>query len=235
MKRIRKIFGEPSNIYESVSPFYYTLKFFGLASYDLNFYNGQMKTSWIHYIMMLWFCLVYSALIVNFLNTDAESYSPEGKSVLIYGLEFVYDFQYIVILLLLILNFIKRGNVGKLLKLLEKFDNHCEKMRWKYKVNHERNYWSSIFWIIFSIFSLSGVATIQMLWVGTNHVLTEYLDTFYYCIITSAFILSTFQFIFGVHSVASRFEILNKITKWLFPETYLNWIIQLFNLLVITY
>ena len=211
MNNIRKYFGEPSNIYESVSPFYYTLKFFGLASYSLNFKNGTLKTSFIGYIMILCFIAIYSSFIVHFSRTDVRSYSPEGKSVLIYGLVFFYFFQYASIILIFIYNFLKRENIGKLLKLLETFDDHCEKMGWKFKINHERNYWRSIFWIVFSLFSLCGVYALQMIWIPDDTPeFMLYIDTFFYCFMTNSFVLSSLQFIFSVNSVASRFEILNQ-------------------------
>ena len=214
MNNIRKYYGEPLNIYESLSPLYYILKLFGLASYNLNFKNGKMKTSPVHYIMTLGFIALYILLIWNFFQVDASTYSPEGKLLLIYGLVFVYSFQYMTNLLILIHNFLKRRNVEKLLKLLETFDDHIEKLRWKFKINHEQNYWSSIFWIVLSFILLTGVATIQVLWVANfDHNFKDYLDMFIYSMITEALVLSSFQFIFGVHSVSSRFEILNKNTK----------------------
>ena len=214
MNKIRKYFAEPSNIYESLSPFYYTLKLFGLASYNLNFKNGKMKTSIIHYIMMMCFIALYLSFIVNFLQVDVKSYSPEGKSILMYGLAFVYNFQYITILLFIIYNFLKRRNVEKFLKLLETFDDHCEKMGWKFKINHEKNYWSQIFWIVLSIILLIVVAMTQIYWVSIfGHDLIDFIFMFIYCFSSKALVLTTLQFVFGVHCVASRFEILNESTK----------------------
>ena len=214
MNKIRKYFAEPTNIYESLSPFYYTLKLFGLASYNLNFKNGKMKTSIIHYIMMMCFIALYLSFIVNFLQVDVKSYSPEGKSILMYGLAFVYNFQYITILLFIIYNFLKRRNVEKFLKYLETFDDHCEKMGWKFKINHEKNYWSQIFWIVLSIILLIVVAMTQIYWVSIfGHDLIDFIFMFIYCFSSKALVLTTLQFVFGVHCVASRFEILNESTK----------------------
>ena len=214
MNKIRKYFAASTNIYESLSPFYYTLKFFGLASYSLNFKNGKMKTSIIHYIIILCFFALYLIFVVNFLQVDVKSYSPEGKSVLMYGLAFVYFFQYMTTLLILIYNFLKRGNVERFLKLLETFDDQSEKMEWKFKINHEQNYWSLIFWIVLSTILLSTVATIQLLWVPTpEHNLRDYIGIFFYCIISKALVMTTLQFVFGVHCVQTRFDILNDNTK----------------------
>ena len=210
----RKYFGEPSNIYESLSPFYYTLKFFGLASYNLNFKNGKMKTSWIHYIMMFGFIPLYLCFYYNFLNIDDSTYSPGEKSILIYGFFFFYHFQYITIVLIMIFNFLKRGNVEKFLKYLKTFDDHSEKMEWKFKVNHEQNYWRFIFWIVISLIILIVVYVMQIFWVpSVPPEFSEYIDNIFYCIVTNAFVLISLQFIFGVQSVASRFEILNQNTR----------------------
>ena len=214
LNKMQKYFVEATNVYESLSPFYYNLKFCGLVSYNLNFKNGTVKTSFVHYIKMFGIITLYVLLIVNFLKTDGKAYSPQGKSVLIYGLAFLYFFQYVSILSILIFNFVKRGNVEKFLKLLETFDDHSGKMGWKFKVNHEQNYWSSVFWIVISLILLIGVATIQILWVkNVEHSIRDYIRIFFYCNMSNTSVLSSLQFIFGVQSVASRFEILNENTK----------------------
>ena len=160
----------------------------------------------------------YIALYLYFyhdlLQSDESTYAPEGKSLLINGLYLLYNFQFITILLVIIYNFLRRRNVEKLLKLLEAFDDHSEKMGWKYEINHERNYWRSIFWIILHIILLGGVSTLEMYWVLTvTPDLFDYVHLFLYCVVQNAFVMSSFQFIFGVHSVASRFEILNQNTR----------------------
>ena len=216
MNKLRKYFGKPSNVYESFSPFYYTLKFFGLASYNLNFKSGQMKTSGIHYIMMMCFFLVYLFFYAVYLLIDPTSYSPEGKSVLTYGFLFFYHFQYITSILIIIYNFLKRKNVEKLFKLLETFDDHVEKKEWKFKVNHEQNYWILIFWIGLHIISLMVAYTLQMSWISTVTLgFKEYIAMVFYCFILKAFFLSTLQFTFGVHCVASRFDVLNQNARYL--------------------
>ena len=214
MNNIRKYFGEPSNIYESLSPFYYTSKLFGLASYSLNFKNGKMKTSFISYIMFLFFIAFYLCLFVDMLLDDESTYSPEGRSIVIYGLIFLYNFQYLTILLFVIFNFLKRKNVEKFLKLMETFDDHTDKMGWKFRVNHERNYWTSIFWIDLQFILLSVFYVLQMSWVPTvTPALLEFISMFFYCILSNTFMLTSLQFIFSVHCVESRFEILNKNTR----------------------
>ena len=211
MNNILKYFGETTNIYESISPFYYYLKFFGLASYSLNFKNGQIMTSFISYIMNFSFVVLYLLFFGNFLLVDESTYLPEGKPILIYGFMFAYSFQYIIISFILIYNFLKRKNVEKFLKLLKTFDDHTDKMGWKFKVNHERVYWTSIFWFFLQFILLSVAYVLQMAWVAAvEHVLKDFIEMFCYCIITNTFILCSLQFIFGVHCVESRFKILNK-------------------------
>ena len=211
MINIRKYFGEPMNIYESLSPFYYFLKLFGLASYSLNFKNGRMKTSFTSYIMFLIYIILYIILNVNFLNIDIDQYSPVGRSIVIYGYRFIYIFQYLAILLVIIYNFLKRRNIEKFLKLMETFDDHTDKMGWKFKINHERNYWTSIFWIFLHFILLCTVYFLRMYWVQDSEpILEEFINMFCYCIITNTYIWCSLQFIFGAQCVESRFEILNK-------------------------
>ena len=212
--KTRKYFGQPSNIYESLSPFYYTLKFFGLASYSLNFKNGQMKTSWINYIMVLGSIALYLTFYKQLFELDSSKFTPGGKSIFVYGLVFFYQFQNITTLLIIIFNFLKRRNIEKFLKLLETFDDHCEKMGWKFKVNHEKNYWSSIFWIVISLILFICVTTYHNIWVPpVPPNLMDYINMICYGFLANALILSSLQFIFSVHSVASRFEVLDENTK----------------------
>ena len=163
---------------------------------------------------MLCHIALCSYFYYDHLESDDSSYSPEGKSVLIYGLICFYHFQYVTIFLIMIYNFLKRKNIEKFLKLLEKFDDHSEIMGWKYKINHERNYWSSIFWIFISLISLVVVYALQMYWITpVEHRFSEFIGMIFYCSMTNTFVLSSLQFVFGVQSVASRFEILNQNTR----------------------
>ena len=202
------------NIYESLSPFYNILKLFGLASYSLNFKNGKMKTSFNSYIMNFCFIALYLLFFANFMLVDENRYSPDGKTVLTYGFMFVYNFQHITILIIVIFNFLKRKNVEKFLQLLKTFDDHTDKMGWKFRVNHERNYWTSITWFFLQFILLSVAYALQLALVSAvEHVLKDYIDVFIYCVISNAFMLCSLQFIFGVHCVESRFEILNRIAR----------------------
>ena len=211
MNNVRKYFGEPTNIFESLSPFYYFLKLFGLASYSLNFKNGKMKTSFNSYIIFLSSIVIFIMLNLNFLNIDKDQYSTVGRLIVVYGYIFIYNFQYFTILLIVIYNFLKRRNVEKFLKLLKTFDDHTDKMGWKFKINHERNYWTLIFWIVLHIILFSIVYILRMFWVQDSEpILEEIINMFCYCIITNAFMLCSLQFIFGAQCVESRFEILNK-------------------------
>ena len=142
---------------------------------------------------------------------DESTYLPEGKPLLIYGFMFVYYFQFITILIIVIYNFLKRKNVEKFLKLLETFDDLTDKMGWKFRINHKRVYWTSIFWYFLQLILLSVVYVLKMTWVPTaEHVLKDFIEMFFYCIIINTFVLCSLQFIVGVNCVGSRFKILNK-------------------------
>ena len=213
MQNIRKyLCNKPTNIYESISPIYYTLKLFGLASYSLNFKNGKIKTSFSSYIMFLCFFAFYCICFVDLIQIDTKTYSPEGKPILIYGFIFLYHFQYFTILFIVIYNFVMLKNVIKLLKHLETFDEHTDQIGWKFKVNHERNYWISIFWIVLNLILLCCAYYFQMLTmpIPDQIVLSDHINLLIYCIVTNVFSLCLLQFIIGVHWVESRFEILNK-------------------------
>ena len=168
-------------------------------------------TSW------CWVLLHYIWHSINiYLNLDSSKFTPGGKSIFVYGLVFFYQFQNITTLLIIIFNFLKRRNIEKFLKLLETFDDHSEKMGWKFKVNHENNYWSSIFWIGISLILFICVTTYHNIWVPpVPPNLMDYINMICYGFLANALILSSLQFIFSVHSVASRFEVLDQNTKWL--------------------
>ncbi|CAO1441501.1 unnamed protein product [Diamesa tonsa] len=165
--------------------------------------------------MMMGFFSVHLFFYIRLFKEDPGSNTPEGKTIIVYGYLFFYHFQYISIALILIYNFLKRRNIEKLLKLLETFDDHCEKMRWKYRVNHKKNYWRLIFWVVFSLISLITVLTMELLWMPPDrNDYLEYISNVFYCFVIEGFVLSSLQFIFGCYGVASRFEILNQNTRF---------------------
>ena len=148
------------------------------------------------------------------LQSDASTYLPAGRSILMYGLVFYNNFQCFTVTLIVIFNFLKRKNVEMFFKLLRTFDDHTDKMGWKFKVNHERNYWISIFWTVLQMLSLSIGYSLQLLYVPIDEPdLLEFISMIFYCILSNTLMLTSLQFIFSVQCVESRLDILNKNTR----------------------
>lgn len=204
---------EPTNIYESLKPFYYTLKLFGLAPFHINFINGQLKTTFIDYLTFIVFNCFYLFMVYSIYSVATDTYSPEGRSILIVGYEFVYAYQFLLTFGTFIYNFYTRQKVGTFLRMIAKFDETIEIMNWNFKINHLKNYWNLFFWIGISTSSILFIYVLQVFYVTPSSEVSDFIYMLCFTFITKANTLIIFQFIFSSYCVQSRFDILNQNAK----------------------
>lgn len=131
---------DPKNIYESLKPFYYALKLFGLAPFHINFKNGHIRTTFIDYLTFIVFSCYYTFILYTIHSIDTDSFSPEGRSILIVGYEFVYVFQMYLTFGTFLYNFYTRQKIDLFLKMIAKFDETIEIRNWNFKINHLKNF-----------------------------------------------------------------------------------------------
>ena len=204
---------DPKNIYESIKPFYYTLKFFGLAPFHINFKNGYMKTTFIDYLTFIVFSCFYSFILYTIFSVASESYSPEGRSILIVGYEAVYNFQFITTFGTFIFNFYMRQKIDGFLKIIAKFDETIELMNWNYKINHVKNYRNLCFWIGINLVTITSIYVMQVLFVTAPQDAMDLFNMFIFTYVAQANLLTVFEFVFSTYCVQSRLDVLSQNAK----------------------
>lgn len=143
----------------------------------------------------------------------AESYSNEGRSILIVGYKFVYAYQFLVTFGTFIFNFFTRHQIDAFLKMITKFDEAIEIMNWNFKVNHVKNYWNMFFWIGISSTSLTFIYVLQIVYVTPSKETLDLFYSFLFAFVTKANTMTIFEFVFSSYCIQSRLDILNQNAK----------------------
>lgn len=204
---------DPKNIYESLRPLYYILKIFGLAPFHINFKNEKMKTTFIDYLSFIAFICFYIFIIFSIYSVATGTYSPEGRSILIVGYEFVYAYQFVLSFGIFMFNFFTRHKIDAFLKLIAKFDETIEKMNWNFKINHLKNYRCLFIWFGFNLITITSLYVLQVCFVTPYDDALDFIYMFIFTYVSQTNLLTIFEFVFSTYCVQSRFDILNKNAK----------------------
>ena len=208
MESLKQIFSGSTNIYETVAPLYYLLKFFGLAPIYLDLKHEKCGMRLRDYVVTLLSIVVYLMIFISAVidknNTAYTSYSL---------LESGWIYQYLSILLTSLLmvfcGFLKRKNMRKYLDLIYYFDETVDNLNWSFKVNHSKDRMKIVVWIVISL--LTSVSVCILLIFSFNTSTPEILrEICYISYVVLAQILVLLQFIFSSCAVKMRYELLTK-------------------------
>lgn len=208
MKNLKDFFSDSTNIYETVMPFYYSLKFFGLASFQLNVEDGKIKMRWKDYFFLI-LSILLGVLVICTSCFEISGNVQKGSSFIRTSWKYQYLYQLLIIIPIIIFGWIKKKHVERFLELIYSFDEFIELLNWEHKVNHSKNkkqlcivLLSSLLLIIFMYF-FSILTTIEVPIAGYIVILMNMIAIkFHHFVI--------YQFIFSVVSIKNRYEILNK-------------------------
>ena len=210
MHRVKKYFCASNNFFDSLSPFYWTLKLFGLTSFHLNFENGLITTSVLDFLILCCFCCLYIFIILFF--GRALVFGNLTISIPDAGFKFQTSYQAVMTLGIVLHNFWNRKTIEKFIKLVHKFDVIITKTKWKHSINHTDNRWKLSIWIILSFSNSFGSYYMTVFVIGgfLNLATIEYYNYLCYYFIIQVNLMTAFSFILSIHSVESRIECLVK-------------------------
>lgn len=208
MKKIKPYFSGSSNIYETVVPFYYVLKFFGLAPIHLDSKKEKCGMRLQDYFVFFVFFVIYCTIFITAL-IDTITDSEITNSVLENGWVYQYISMIFQTILMVCYGFWKRKNIGKFLDLIYYFDESIDILNWRFKVSHSKDRMMLIVWIAIICLS-SGIIFIMILLSNDNFRASIYRNIIYSCYIGFTHILVLAKFTFSSCAVKIRYEILNK-------------------------
>lgn len=119
--------GESINVYETFQPFYWTLKFFGFVSFQLDHKTARSNVRFVDvFWTFLWFCWSVFLLLINIIMGDEDI--GDRSVVVRKGLLYLLCFELLACCLIIIFHFIKRDTIATYLKLLHEFDELVSKL-----------------------------------------------------------------------------------------------------------
>lgn len=129
-----------TNIYQTFFPFYWMLKIFGFACYDLNLKEKKIEISKVNKLQSFSFILLY-LLVVMFMIICGELESSTEESLLVSNSwYFLYISQLGFCVLVVAFNIIYVDTTKTILKTLDDFDeltNH--QTDWIFTINHSKH------------------------------------------------------------------------------------------------
>lgn len=111
-----------SNIYETFSPLYKALKFFGIISFDLRSGTGKVSVNHLDFMWMVVCWLFWTCLIICNLYFGAREREPVDCSISFLSWNWLLTFQLIASFYIQLVNLLKRKSIGKLFQILSEID-----------------------------------------------------------------------------------------------------------------
>lgn len=224
------IVAKSSSIYETFSPLYKVLKFFGIIPFQLEMKSGEVALNRSDLIKIFLFWIFWSFLL--FANLLFGLRGPiETSRILLCGWHWIIIGQLLASFFIQIINLLRRKSIGKLLKLIDEVDMmvrgliddlkvknslfisfHFQNTSMKFKANHSSFKTLTIQTIIGSqliYLALSFFTTFSM----HLHLKEAFEFNFHFNIafsyISFVYCLTYHQFLFATSSIKLRFELLN--------------------------
>lgn len=208
MKKLKPKLSGSTNIYETVVPFYYLLKFFGLAPIHLDLKKEKcgmrLQDYFVFFVSFVIYCTIFITALIDTI-TDPDT----TNSVLESGWNFQYISMIFQTILMVCYGFWKRKNIGKFLDLIYYFDESIDILNWRFKVSHSKDRMMLIIWIAIILLS-SGTIFTLILYSNDNFRASIYRNIIYSCFIAFTHILVLAKFTFSSCAVKIRYAILNK-------------------------
>lgn len=203
---ISNILGNSTNIYSVWTPFYYTLKIFGLAPYKLNPKAKKLQTSCCEYFYIICFLCFYLSVVLYSLN---RIQFLESYALIEAGIFYQFIYQFFMICVIVFWNFLKRNHILNFLQKIAEFDKIATELKWKFKFSQSQCKLILVCLITASTAILLFIFYLAFINVG-NRTFQDCLSFGIALFMSKAVTLTIFQFTFCAYCIQARFEILNK-------------------------
>lgn len=204
---ISKLFGNSTNIYSSLVPFYYSLKVFGLAPYKLNLQSKKLQTSCCGYLYIICFLSFYFAILLYALS---RLQFQKSYSLIDSGIYYQFIYHFFMMCLVVFWNFLKSNHISNVIEKLAEFDKIVAELKWKFKFSHSKSKMGIISIITASTVILLFIFYLVTIMVFEKKTIFEYISLAVAFYASKALTMSIMQFTFCAYCVQARFEILNQ-------------------------
>lgn len=201
------IFGS-TNIYETAVPFYYLLKFFGLASFHFDLAKEKCGMRLQDYFVFLVSIVIYIIIFIT-ASIDTLNDMKNVKTILDNGFVYQYISMIVYTILMVCYGFLKRNHVIKFLDLLYYFDESVDILNWRIKVNHTKDRTILIVSIVILLLP-SGIMSCLWILLYADSSALDFRNVIFSVYIALTHIVVLFQFILSSCAVRTRYEILNQ-------------------------
>lgn len=213
MEKVKNYVSNSKNIYETFAPFYYVLKLFGFASFNL---QGKFSAKKLNAIYIVLSFLIYMSWLIIILRLGHQEPKAEISLLIKYGWHKLHVFEYGVLASVVIWNYKKRIEIERCLNLINRFDILVEKkFNWNKEINHQRQRsMVVVYFITTTIFCVVKFSLSFEILYPEQKDLLHLVSHLSYVIGTELTALLSFQFIFITYFVNVRLRIfLSKFEK----------------------
>lgn len=197
-----------SNTFSLCKPFYFILKFFGLACFTIDEKTKKLRSTLFDKILFVFILTIW--IICSWIQFSRRMPSYVGSSVADVILDSLWyhqhNIQHVFGVLVILFNFKQRKIVGKLVKTLLDFDQKAETLGWI--VNSQKLIFAAVVSTFSALVVLTAVASAlyayKYEWIQRLTPATIAFNTISYSIILLFFLVVSQQFIVGAFCVRSR-------------------------------
>ena len=219
MEKVKNYFLNSKNIYETFAPFYYVLKLFGFASFNL---QGKFSAKKLNAIYIILSFLLYTSWFMVILHLGHQEPEAEKSLLIKHGWHKLHVFEFGFLSSVVIWNYKKRIEIERCLNLINHFDILIEKkFKMEKEIHHQRQKSTVVGYliatIIFCIFKFC--LSFQILCPDQRDIL-HLVSHLSYVIGTELTALLSFQFIFMIYFVNVRLKVI--LSK--FEENFQNYV-----------
>lgn len=219
MEKVKNYFLNSKNIYETFTPFYYVLKLFGFASFNL---QGKFTAKKLNAIYIILSFLFYTSWFIVILQLGHQEPEAEKSLLIKHGWHKLHVFEFGVLSSVVIWNYKKRIEIERCLNLINHFDILVEKeFHWNKDIYHQRQRSTVVGYLIataiFCVFKF--YLSFELLCPDQRDFL-HLVSHLSYVIGTELTALLSFQFIFIIYFVNIRLKVF--LSK--FEENFQNYI-----------
>ena len=211
-----------TNIYETFFPFYWMLKIFGFACYNLNLIEMKIKVSKVNKLQSLLFIVVY-LLVTSYMIIRGQLESPIEESLLVNnGWFLLYIAQLGFCVLVAAFNMYYVDITKSILKTLDDFDkltNH--QTDWIFTLNHSKH---RTYVVVLTIINIV-LCILKLIVCNFIYGVVNSVEFFYICGALAGIELTalvSFQFTFFSFCIKSRQEVLLENFNTNFEDTLMD-------------
>lgn len=114
-------FRKSSSIYETFSPLYKVLKFFGIISFNFNLKDGKVSVNYLDLLWMVFMWIFWTCLIISNVYLGARDPTEDSKLILT-GWHWLLIFQLCASFFIQTVSLFRRKNIEKLFEILHEID-----------------------------------------------------------------------------------------------------------------